>query len=108
MTDDVNKTEDKQDNYEEICYICRRPESKAGKMMKLPNNIAICADCMQKTFDSMGGMSFPGMGNMEFMGFSPLMFGGPGEMPESQKLKKKQPKEKKKEEVPEGVLIFAI
>jgi len=103
MTDEVNKTEDKKDGYEDICYICRRPESKAGKMMKLPNNIAICADCMQKTFDSMNSAPFPGMGNMEFMSFSPFMFGGPGDIPESQKLKKKQPKEKKKEEVPEGV-----
>ena len=104
MTDDVNKTEEQKDGYEDICYICRRPESKAGKMMKLPNNIAICADCMQKTFDSMNNMPFPGMGNMDMMGFSPFMFGGPGEMPESQKIKKKQPKEKKKEEaMPEGV-----
>ena len=104
MTDDVNKTEEQKDGYEDICYICRRPESKAGKMMKLPNNIAICADCMQKTFDSMNNMPFPGMGNMDMMGFSPFMFGGPGEVPESQKIKKKQPKEKKKEEaMPEGV-----
>lgn len=103
MTDDINKTEEKNDGYEDICYICRRPESKAGKMMRLPNNIAICSDCMQKTFDSMNNVPFPGMGNMDFMGFSPFMFGGPGEMPENQKLKKKQPKEKKKEEAPEGV-----
>ena len=102
MTDDVNKTEDKQDNYEEICYICRRPESKAGTMMKLPNNIAICSECMQKTFDAMNNSPFP-MGGMDFAGFSPFMFGG--EMPKSQKIKKKQPKEKTAEEtaVPEGV-----
>ena len=25
--------------YEDVCFICRRPESKAGKMFKLPNNI---------------------------------------------------------------------
>ena len=45
-----------QDDYEDICYICRRPESVAGKMIHLPNNICICNDCMQKTFDSMGGL----------------------------------------------------
>ncbi len=102
MTDDVNKTEDKQDNYEEICYICRRPESKAGTMMKLPNNISICSECMQKTFDAMNNSPFP-MGGMDFAGFSPFMFGG--EIPKSQKIKKKQPKEKTAEEtaVPEGV-----
>ncbi|MBR6642137.1 MAG: ATP-dependent Clp protease ATP-binding subunit ClpX [Lachnospiraceae bacterium] len=105
MTDDVNKTEDKQDKYEDICYICHRPESKAGKMMKLPTDICICSDCMQKTFDAMNNNPFPmgGMG-MDISAFSPFMFGG--EMPKSQKLKKKQPKEKPAEEAdaaPEGV-----
>ena len=103
MTDDVNKTEDNPNDYEEICYICRRPESKAGKMMKLPTNICICSECMQKTFDAMNNSPFP-MGGMDMAGFSPFMFGG--EMPKSQKIKKKQPKEKPAEEagdVPEGV-----
>lgn len=95
MMDDVNKTEDKQDWQEDICYICRRPESKAGKMMKLPTGIAICSECMQKTFDAMNNVPFP-MGGMDFSGFSPFMFAG--ELPKSQKLKKKQPKEQPAEE----------
>lgn len=95
MMDDVNKTEDKQDGQEDICYICRRPESKAGKMMKLPTGIAICSECMQKTFDAMNNVPFP-MGGMDFSGFSPFMFAG--ELPKSQKLKKKQPKEQPAEE----------
>ena len=34
---------DKEENeYEDICYICRRPEHIAGKMIKIPNNISIC------------------------------------------------------------------
>lgn len=33
--------------------MCRRPESKAGKMITLPGNINICPDCMQKSFDTM-------------------------------------------------------
>jgi len=40
------------ESYEDICYICRRPESKAGKMFKLPNNICVCDDCMHKTMDT--------------------------------------------------------
>ena len=56
QTDDAPDTnKDEKDGYEDICYICRRPESKAGKMIKIPNNICICRDCMQKTFDSMSG-----------------------------------------------------
>ena len=104
MTDDVNKTEDKQNEYEDICYICRRPESKAGTMMKIPNGICICADCMQKTFNAMNNNPFP-MGGIDLTGFSPFMFGG--EMPKSQKLKKKQPKEqpnKAADNVPDSTL----
>ena len=101
MNDEMNKTDGQNDNYEEICYICRRPESKAGKMMKLPTNISICSECMQKTFDAMNNTPFP-MGGMGFdmAGFSPFMFGG--EMPKSQKLKKKKPKEQPQEEAAEA------
>ena len=45
--------EDEQNEYEEICLMCRRPESKAGKMVELPGGIHICMDCMQKSFDTM-------------------------------------------------------
>ena len=44
---------DKDDEYEEVCFLCKRTESRAGKMVHMPNNICICSDCMQKTFDSM-------------------------------------------------------
>ncbi len=27
--------------FEDVCFVCRRPESKAGKMFRLPNNICI-------------------------------------------------------------------
>lgn len=49
--------------YEKICYICRRPESKAGSMIVMPGNMCLCHDCMQKAFDSImgGGMNIPGM-----------------------------------------------
>lgn len=92
--DDINHDNSK---YEDICYICRRPESKVGKMMKLPNNIHICSDCMQKTFDTINsnGISFMDMSN-----FNPEMFQMTPEMsdiPKSQKIKKKKAK---KEEQP--------
>lgn len=80
---EVRSEEKNQDDYEDICYICRRPESKAGKMVKIPNQICICADCMQKTIDAMGSMGFPMndlAGGMAFpfppMGFVPQP-GGP-------------------------------
>ena len=43
---------DKSGDYEDVCFVCRRPESKAGKMFKLPNNICVCDDCMHKTMDA--------------------------------------------------------
>ena len=36
-TQDADDTEE----YEKICFVCRRPESKTGKMVCLPNNICI-------------------------------------------------------------------
>ncbi len=72
--------------------MCRRPESAAGKMMHLPNNICICNDCMQKTFDTMnsGGFPMPDINGLYMGNMSPVM----QEIPESQKLKKKKTKEK--------------
>ena len=34
--------EEKKEDFEDICFLCRRPESKAGRMFKLPNHICIC------------------------------------------------------------------
>lgn len=88
--------------YEDICYICRRPESTAGKMIHIQDAICICNDCMQKTFDSMSTGGFP-LGNMMNMDFSKMpnisminLADLQGGIPERQKLKKKKPKEKKK------------
>ena len=43
----------KEDEYEKVCFLCRRPESKTGPMITLPQNIHICTECMQKSFDTM-------------------------------------------------------
>lgn len=60
------------DEYEKICYICRRPESRAGKMVNMPGNICVCPDCLQKAFDTVNNQSFPGFD----MGMDPSMFFG--------------------------------
>ncbi len=96
---------DGESEYEDICYICHRPESKAGKMIKIPNEICICSDCMQKTFDSMNHIGFPvgdmssfgNMPNISMINLSDLQNMGMNMMPKSQKLKKKKAKEEKKE-----------
>ena len=99
MSDNINNTDNSDNEYEKICYICRRPESKAGKMIGMPNNIYICADCMQRTFDSINnsGINYddmmkmynmPGFGNMNFNDINM-------DIPNKQKIKKKKKEEKK-------------
>lgn len=56
------------DEYEDVCYMCRRPESIAGKMIHIPGGISICHDCLQKTFDSMENFNF---GGNPFAAFTP-------------------------------------
>ena len=48
-----NEQDNDKDEYENFCFLCRRPESQCKGMIELPNNIHICTDCMQKSFDSM-------------------------------------------------------
>lgn len=108
----ADTTENNEDEYEKVCYICRRPESKAGKMISMPGNIYICPDCMQKTFDSINnsGMSYEDMLKMSGMNMNNIpnmpnmgMFMNDMDMsnmniPNKQKVKKKKTDEQKKEE----------
>ena len=92
-------SENHNEEYEDICYMCRRPESVAGQMIHIQENICICQDCMQKTFDTMNSGKFNigdmfskgSMPNISMINLSDLM----GGIPQSQKVKKKKTKEKK-------------
>ena len=89
--------EEKKEDFEDICFLCRRPESKVGKMVHLPNDIHICQNCMQKVFDSMGkgGMNFQDMSNMpniSMINLSDLQ----DHIPQKQKIRKKKSKEEAK------------
>ena len=83
--------EDSDDDYEKICFICRRPESVAGKMIELPNHICVCNDCMQKSFDAMNSgqidysqlMNMPGVQVMNMADLENMI-------PKQQKVKKKK------------------
>ena len=109
----------KSDNseYEDVCFVCRRPESKAGKMFKLPNNICVCNDCMHRTMEAVSQFDYQGMLNnpnlqkeMEDMakkgGFPNISFvnladlRGDGGIPNKQKLKKKKEKEAAQDRMP--------
>ena len=115
LVDDREKNESTenqdQDIHEDVCFICHRPESKAGKMVHLPQNICVCSDCMQKAFDTMNNGTFPygdmmmnirpedlknltsNMPNISMINLSDLMN---QQIPERQKIKKKKQTEEKK------------
>lgn len=116
-TTDSEGEEEKESEYEDVCFICRRPESKTGKMFKLPNHISVCSDCMHKTMDTVSQFDYQGMlnntnfnfdkdstkdgkkrfPNISFVNIADLQ--GDGGIPNRQKLKKKKPKEKKEKAV---------
>lgn len=99
--------EDKEDNpnddYEDVCFICRRPESKTGKMFRLPNHICVCDDCMHKTMDTVSQFDYQGLlnrpnmsdintgkafPNISFVNLADLQ--GDGGIPNKQKLRKRK------------------
>ena len=105
--------EDEDDSpYEDVCFVCRRPESVTGKQFKLPNNICVCNDCMHKTMDAVSQFDYQGMldpsmlaqsmnqsdlselskkfPNISFVNLADLQ--GDGGIPNKQKLKKKKKK----------------
>ncbi len=112
----VEETEDEEEEedspYENVCFVCRRPESVTGKQFKLPNNICVCNDCMHKTMDAVSQFDYQGMldpsmlaqsmnqsdlsdlskkfPNISFVNLADLQ--GDGGIPNKQKLKKKKKK----------------
>lgn len=61
-----HNNDEKKDEYEKICFLCKRPESKTGKMVEMGGGICVCANCMQNAIDSMknSGLSYQDMMNM--------------------------------------------
>lgn len=104
MSEDIDLKKIEEDEFEKVCYMCRRPESRAGKMVIMPGNISICSDCMQRTFDAINtnGLNFGGntnvvppeneteesskIPNIGLINLSDLQ----GDIPNRQKLKKKK------------------
>ncbi len=100
-------TDGQDQEYEKICYICRRPESKAGSMIIMPGNMCLCHDCMQKAFDSIMGngmdlskidLSKVDLSQIPNMPFMNMNFSNPGNMDENVdvRIPKKQQVKKKK------------
>ncbi len=95
MSDTTNTT-NKENTTEEFCSMCRRGSSTCGRLIQMPNNMKVCQDCMQKTFDTIGSnglpnMHIPGMPNISFLNMADL----PGMFGHAPKIKAKKKEEKK-------------
>ena len=106
---DTTEEEEKRKNneYETFCYLCHRTESQVDRMIHLPNDIHICSDCMQKTFDGManGRMKVvelnkmdPSKFHIDHMEFLNPMLSGM-QNPRNQQIKKKKPEGEAKPEI---------
>ena len=88
--DYLEQEEENKEDYENVCFICRRPESKAGKMIDIPGGIHVCMDCMQKSFNSMNNMPMDyselmkNMPNISMVDLNSLQ----NEIPKKQRIKK--------------------
>ena len=100
----IEEEMDDEDDHEpeKFCSLCHRSERQTGKMIDLPNNIHICPDCMQRSFDSMnqqmnnGNFNYSDLFNMPNISMIDLTnFQNP--VNQTKKVKKK--KEKAKEPV---------
>lgn len=95
VVDVVDEVAD-DEGYERYCFLCHRPESVTGKLIDLPNDISVCPDCMNKSFEAMNNtnldisklMNTPGI---QFLNVSDL----DSIMPKQKKIKRKKPGEKK-------------
>ena len=63
MPDQIDETKETEKEYEDVCFVCRRPESKTGKMFQLPNHITVCNDCMHKTMETVSQYDYQGLLN---------------------------------------------
>lgn len=83
----MKKNDNIDDEYEEVCYICRRPESKVDTIIKISQELTICSDCLQKSFDTINNGNNPYLTMM-----------GMQDIPSKQRVKKKQEKPKSQQE----------
>ena len=100
VSDDDDQEENKKEP-EKYCTLCHRAESQVGKMIDLPNNIHICPDCMQRSFDSMNQqmqtgnfnygdlLNMPNVSMIDLSSFRNQM--GQQKKPKKKKAEKKEP-----------------
>ena len=117
VSDDDDQEENKKEP-EKYCTLCHRAESQVGKMIDLPNNIHICPDCMQRSFDSMNQqmqtgnfnygdlLNMPNVSMIDLSSFQNQM--GQQKKPKKKKEEKKKTKEFSIKDIPPPHRIKAM
>ena len=65
---DEDDDDEDDDDYDNVCFICHRPESVTGKQFKMPQNICICDDCMHKTMDAISQYDYSALDDPSLFG----------------------------------------
>lgn len=83
---------------EKFCYVCKRSEKQTGKLIKLPNEIYVCPDCMQRSMDMMNNGYFNNFdfNDFDFSQMDDIMKGMRPQPEVKQKKKEDKPKEEHK------------
>ncbi|MBQ8951979.1 MAG: ATP-dependent Clp protease ATP-binding subunit ClpX [Eubacterium sp.] len=84
-----NDQNNNDDEYEKYCYMCKRPESQAGKLITLSKGVNVCADCINKTLNQINSSPFSILGNIPGIDNMNMIFPNM-DIPNSQKVKKKK------------------
>ena len=61
----------------EFCYMCHRPDTIAGPLVKLAPGMSVCNDCMQRTMNQLPNISFLNLGSL--FGEGPKLKNAPGQ-----------------------------
>ena len=88
-----NNNNNNDSEYEKYCYMCKRSESQAGKLITLSKGVNVCADCINKTLNSLSSNPFSIIGNIPGIDNMNMIFPNM-DIPESQKLKRRQAKKR--------------
>ena len=92
-----NNNNNNDDEYEKYCYMCKRPESQAGKLITLSKGVNVCADCINKTLNQINNSPFSILGNIPGIDNMNMIFPNM-DIPNSQKVKKRKNDSNKSDE----------
>jgi len=108
----IDKEGIEDSDFEDVCCVCHRTESKVGKMVHIAQGMCVCPDCMQRMLDSVNSFqndddndspfgSIHGFNMMNFNDFQNMIS-------KSKKVKKKKTKEEKTKTKEDDTSIFDI